>query len=136
VRRRDPAGPPTGNPARAAAILLLGLLLFGGSLWGGLGRGSLGFPAVPVPATAVPAPSAALAASPATAALEDAQLDLNTAGLEALQGLPGIGAVLAQRILDWREAQGPFRGVEDLARVPGIGAKRFERLRPLVRVGA
>jgi len=61
-------------------------------------------------------------------------LDINAAGAETLQALPGIGPALAERILADREARGPFRAPEDLLRVPGIGPKRWERIRPLVRL--
>ena len=71
-----------------------------------------------------PAPSKPLVAAP---------LDLNTADAEALRGLPGVGPALAERIVSDRDARGPFRTPEDLLRVPGIGAKRWERIRPLVR---
>jgi competence protein ComEA len=63
-----------------------------------------------------------------------APLNINTANAEALQALPGIGPLLAERIVADREAHGPFRTVEDLLRVPGIGPKRWERIRPLVRL--
>ena len=61
-------------------------------------------------------------------------LDINSADVEALQGLPGIGPALAERIVADREADGPFRTPEDLLRVSGIGPKRWERIRPLVRL--
>lgn len=61
-------------------------------------------------------------------------LDLNTATLSDLTRLPGIGQTKAQAILDWREAHGPFRAVEDLLSVDGIGEKTWETLRPYVRV--
>jgi competence protein ComEA len=61
-------------------------------------------------------------------------LNLNTAGLEALQRLPGIGPTLAERIVTDRRAFGLFRTPEDLLRVPGIGPRRWERIRPLLRV--
>lgn len=48
-------------------------------------------------------------------------VDINTAGLEELMELPGIGEKRAQAILDWREEHGPFTYVEDLIQVPGIG---------------
>jgi competence protein ComEA len=63
-----------------------------------------------------------------------APLNINAAGAEALQALPGIGPALAVRIVADREARGPFRTPEDLRRVPGIGPKRWERIRPLVRL--
>jgi len=62
-------------------------------------------------------------------------LDLNTATLEQLQTLPGIGRVLAQRIAEWRE-QTPFRSVEDLRRVRGIGETTYKNVRPYVKVAA
>jgi competence protein ComEA len=61
-------------------------------------------------------------------------VDLNVAGLAELDGLPGIGPVIAQRILDWRADNGPFRDVEELGEVAGIGETLLGRLRPLVVV--
>lgn len=61
-------------------------------------------------------------------------VDLNTATLADLDTLPGVGPVLAQRILDWRTAHGQFAAVDQLADVPGIGESRMAQLRDLVRV--
>ena len=65
-----------------------------------------------------------------------ALVDLNHAGFAELDALPGIGPVLAGRILQHRNAHGPFREPEDLLAVPGIGPRLFERLRPRIRVGS
>jgi competence protein ComEA len=63
-----------------------------------------------------------------------APLDLNTATLAQLDTLPGVGPVLAQRILDWRTEHARFTTVDQLADVPGIGESRLSQLRDLVRV--
>lgn len=59
---------------------------------------------------------------------------LNTATEAELESLPGIGPVLARRIVDHRRHHGPFARLEDLLQVEGIGPKLLERLRPLVAV--
>jgi competence protein ComEA len=61
-------------------------------------------------------------------------LDLNTAGVAELDALPGIGPVLAQRIVEYRSRQGPFRSVEELDDVPGIGPAIAAELADLVTV--
>lgn len=61
-------------------------------------------------------------------------IDLNRATLPQLEELPGIGPSMARRILEFREKSGPFRRVEDLLAIRGIGQKRFEQLRPYVYV--
>ncbi len=63
-----------------------------------------------------------------------ALVNLNTATLDQLEALPGIGPVLAQRIIDYREQHGPFASVDDLSNVSGIGDAHMEDLRPLVTV--
>jgi competence protein ComEA len=61
-----------------------------------------------------------------------APLSLNTATLAQLDGLPGVGPVIAQRILDWRTAHGQFTAVDQLGEIDGIGDRTLDRLRPLV----
>ena len=63
-----------------------------------------------------------------------APINLNTATLEQLDTLDGVGPGIAQRILDYREQHGGFRRVEDLGEVAGIGDKRLATLMPLVTV--
>lgn len=62
-------------------------------------------------------------------------LDLNTATTEELAYLPGIGEVIAGRIVEWREANGSFREVTDLLNVEGIGPSRLEELLPFIEIG-
>ncbi len=78
-----------------------------------------------------PTGAAGAAGGPATGAQA---LDLNTADLAALDALPGIGPVLAQRILDWRADHGRFTHVDELGEVTGIGEKVLDKLRAQVRV--
>jgi competence protein ComEA len=65
----------------------------------------------------------------------DALVDVNTADAAALDSLPGIGPVLAGRIVAYRDKNGPFADVEALTDVPGIGPAILENVRDLVRVG-
>ena len=64
-----------------------------------------------------------------------ADVNVNSATLDQLEALPGIGPVKAQAIIDYRKANGPFKSVDDLKHVKGIGAKRLEKLRPELTVG-
>ncbi|WP_432506731.1 helix-hairpin-helix domain-containing protein [Kineococcus arenarius] len=93
---------------------------------------------VPAPGEApapAPAPSAAAGGAAAGAAGAAAgPLDLNTAGAEQLDALPGVGEVLAARIVAWRQANGRFTSVEELGEVQGIGPKLLDGVRDLVRV--
>jgi competence protein ComEA len=86
-----------------------------------------------VPRRARPAdPAEPGTAPPAEAA--DALVNINTAGAGELETLPGIGPVLAQRIIDYREQHGPFVKPEDLMDVSGIGPKTYESIAPHVTV--
>jgi len=62
------------------------------------------------------------------------RLNINVADAAALEALPGVGPALAQRIVAYREAHGPFATVEDLLNVPGIGEKKLAQLREYVSV--
>ncbi|MFV0320158.1 MAG: ComEA family DNA-binding protein [Microbacterium sp.] len=73
-------------------------------------------------------------AGPDAAGPADDRVNLNSASMAELETLPRIGPALAQRIIDWRDANGRFTSVEDLLAVPGIGEKMMSALQPLVRI--
>jgi competence protein ComEA len=83
---------------------------------------------VVVPASGVP-PAGSVAGS---GGAPSGPVRLNTATLEQLDALPGVGPVTAQRILDYRAKHGSFSSVDELDAVPGIGPARLEQLRELV----
>jgi competence protein ComEA len=74
----------------------------------------------------------AVTASASSAPSPTAPLDLNTASLEQLDALPGVGPATAQKIVDYRQAHGPFRNVDELEAVPGIGPAKLAQLKGLV----
>ena len=82
--------------------------------------------------------AAVLAAAPAVAAAKAApteKVDLNAATVEQLTTLPGVGAKLAARIVEYREKVGRFRSTDELLNVKGIGEKNFQKLEPWLTIG-
>jgi competence protein ComEA len=69
------------------------------------------------------------------AAKPTVQVNLNTATVADLQELPGVGAKVAARIIEYRQKQGPFKRIEELMNIQGIGEKSFLKLRPQITVG-
>ena len=139
----------------AVLVLLLFVLGTGWDLWraahprlarlgadpavAGAGRGPGGAAGLPAEPGAAVSPTTRFAGDARSSASVDAAplaapLDINRADLADLDRLPGIGPVLARRILERRRDRGKFQAVEDLLAVPGIGPRLFARLRTRVRV--
>lgn len=89
----------------------------------------------PAMGSSITAPPDAVRVPPAVGekpSAPDGLVDLNTATIEQLDGLPGVGPVTAAAIVAWRDANGRFAGVDQLGEVDGIGPARLEKLRALV----
>lgn len=89
---------------------------------------------VPEPGELVLPPASGPGGGAAGAPAPGTPIDLNTADANALISLPGVGPVLAERILDWRASHGRFTSVDELGEVSGIGDKLLAQLRDKVRV--
>ena len=81
-----------------------------------------------------PLATAAVPGSSASAGGTTTKININTATAQELDALPGVGEVIAQRIIDYRTANGPFGSIDDLLDVSGIGEVTLEDMRDLVTV--
>lgn len=113
--------------------MLPGVDLAGVNLARKVGDGEQVAVGVPPAPDAGPAPVPGTGAGAATGGAGTTPLDLNTATVEQLDALPGVGPVTAQRIVDWRARNGRFATVDQLREVEGIGERRLGQLRELVR---
>jgi competence protein ComEA len=90
-------------------------------------------------AAATSAPAAAQSKAPAARSgakpVSTVVVNINTASTTEFEGLPGIGAKTAARIIEYRQKNGPFKKVEELMNVRGIGEKNFLKLKPQLSVG-
>jgi competence protein ComEA len=107
----------------AAAALVVGLL-GGTAVW-----------AQQAPGTKAAGPAGTRAASPAGTRVTTELININTADAATLEVLPGIGPVKAKAVIEYREKNGPFKMVDDLKNVSGIGDKTLQDLRDKVTVG-
>lgn len=83
---------------------------------------------------ALPASESAQASNGSGSSAAAAVVNINTAGADELDTLPGVGPATAQAIIEERESGGPFASVEDIQRVSGIGEKKFEKLKDSICV--
>ncbi len=90
--------------------------------------------AVQQPSAPVAQPARAVQPAPRAPAASG-KININTAGLGELDTLAGIGPKTGQAIIDYREANGPFRRAEDLMKVKGIGPKKFDAIKDDVTIG-
>jgi competence protein ComEA len=82
----------------------------------------------------IPALGSTLAPDKASAVTLSHLVNINTATLAELDNLPNIGPVLAQAIITFREENGPFKAIEEIQKVPGIGSSIFETIKDLITV--
>jgi competence protein ComEA len=88
-------------------------------------------PGTPQPA---PAPGAAASATPEGTSTASGPVNINSASLDQLETLPGIGPAIGQRIIDYRSAHGPFKTIEQIMNVKGIGPATFANLKSHITV--
>jgi competence protein ComEA len=131
---RLPAGARVADAIDAAGGVLPGTDVTTVNLARKVADGELIVVGAPAPAAAGGPAGPASPGSASGAGAPGEKVNLNTATLAQLDALPGVGPVLAQRILDFRTSHGGFRSVTDLRQVDGIGESRFEELKDLVAV--
>src|SRR5256885_643794 len=125
----------TTGPAKWAAVAVLGCASIFGMTWSILTRGPASPAAQPSaihPSPEPPTPTQADlgAPAPAPSASVGRRININTAPSADLELLPGIGPALAARIIEYRKTSGPFRSVDDLDKVKGIGPRTLVKIRP------
>ncbi|MGG1516239.1 helix-hairpin-helix domain-containing protein [Paenibacillus oryzisoli] len=134
VEQTGTAGQKAANETRTAASPAAGALKPAGEA-----RSEAEHGATPAAQEKAPPPTSPASASPSIqpspqSIAQSTLLDLNTATLEQLDSLPGVGPSKAKAIQDYRNQKGKFKRLEELKEVKGIGDKIFEKLRPYLYV--
>ena len=117
----------------ACVCLILAAFLFGLYLGRNISGTEIYTSAISPQTTFSSVPSTQSISSSATQT--SGKININTADLYTLMSLPGIGEAYAQRIIDYRTANGPFKNIEDIKNVEGIGEKRYESIKNLITTG-
>lgn len=117
------------------AAFLAGMFLGRNFVGGTIQTSVLTTPGISQVPVSTPASSGQQATQKPTSSQEDGKININTADLYALMTLPGIGEAYAQRIIDYRETNGPFTDIADIMNVSGIGEKRFDAIKELITTG-
>lgn len=127
---------PVSILACACLILaaFLGGMYLGRNISGGSIQTSVLSTQAATPATQDTAASSS-SSTPASTSHSSGKININTADLYELMRLDGIGETYAQRIIDYRNANGPFTDISDIKNVSGIGEKRFEAIKDSITVG-
>lgn len=114
----------------ACACLMLGAFLAGMFI----GRNIVGGP-IQTSVLTTPVTSQSSESASSVPAASQGKVNINTATLEELMTLEGIGETYAQRIIDYRNVNGPFTNIAQIKNVSGIGDKRFEAIKDFITVG-
>lgn len=130
----EPTQDWTTGPAKLAAAVILGGAAIAGMSWSIASRVPASARAGQSIAAAAPAPLATPAGELPAPARIDRLINLNTASAAELELLPGIGPAMAERIIAYRDSRGPFRSINELDRVDGIGSRTIDRLRDKVTI--
>lgn len=86
----------------------------------------------PTPTAAIPTSTLASSLSPVSE--QSAKININTANSQELDKITGVGPVIAQRIIDYRDKNGPFQKIEDIKKVNGIGDIKFEKMKSEITI--
>ena len=79
--------------------------------------------------TPAPMPSSISTPTSTSSPEQSAKINVNTADKQELEKITGVGPIIAQRIIDYRQSNGPFQTIEDIKKVNGIGNKTFEKMK-------
>lgn len=112
----------------ACTCLMLGAFLAGMFIGRNVAGGS-------IQTTVLNTPGTSQSSTPASSVPNQGKVNINTATLEELMTLEGIGPVYAQDIIDYREANGPFTDIKQIKNVSGIGDKRYEAIKDFITIG-